>query len=456
MLWDFAEANPFCTSTQNWLAQVEWVAKAVEALPADVNQGEAHQADASTTIHADKGPVIVTDPPYYDNISYAELSDFFYVWLRSALRDIHPELFAGITVPKDEEMTAIASRFSDPRQRFEDLLNKTLRLINERCTREFPSSIFYAYKQQEEEREGAISTGWDTMLTALVRAGFQIVGTWPMRTERGARAVALGTNSLATSVVLVCRPRPDDAAYATRREFLDALDAELPAALDHLTREGHIAPVDLAQAAIGPGMEVYSRYAGVETIAGEPVTVREALGAINRAVAEYHRDEQGALDAPSRFCVDWLRQHGMGEGPYGDAETLARTHDIAVESLAPRLLTSEGGVVQLQPLEGEAYADDPRQLRLGGITAWEGAFRMAHALDGSLGDTGVAGAAAVMRAMGSGAGAVERLARILYAHFDARGDSRNAVRWNGLAASWRDIEEEASRAGRQGEMGLGG
>ena len=454
MLWDFTEVNLFSTSTQNWLAQVEWVARVVERLPA-VSGGEARQANAATTIHTNEGPVIVTDPPYYDNVGYADLSDFFYVWLRSALRDVHPELFVGIATPKDDEMTA-SPRFETPRQHFEETMAGALDTIRERCTPDFPSSIFYAYKQQEEEREGVVSTGWDTMLTALVRARFQIVATWPMHTEMANRPRGLGSNSLATSVVLVCRPRAEDAAYATRREFLDALDAELPAALDHLTREGHIAPVDLAQAAIGPGMEVYSRYAGVETIAGEPVTVREALGAINRAVAAYHRGEQGALDAPSRFCVDWLRQHGMGEGPYGDAETLARTHDIVVESLAPRLLTSEGGVVQLQPLEGEAYAEDPRQLRLGGIAAWEGAFRMAHALDGSLGDTGVAGAAAVMRAMGSGAGAVERLARILYAHFDARGDSRNAVRWNGLAASWRDIEEEASRAGRQGEMGLGG
>ena len=452
MVWDFAEGNPFSTSTQNWLAQVEWVAKAVERLPA-ANNAETHQADASTTIHADKGPVILTDPPYYDNISYAELSDFFYVWLRPALRDVHPELFAGILVPIEEEMVA-APRFRDARERFEMLMDRTLRLISERCTDDFPSSIFYAYRQQEEERDGTTSTGWDTMLTAMVRAGFQIVATWPMRTELANRARGMDTNSLATSVVLVCRSRPPDAPYATRREFLDALDEELPAALDHLTREGHIAPVDLAQAAIGPGMEVYSRYAGVETIAGEPVTVREALGAINRAVAAYHRGEQGALDAPSRFCADWLRQHGMGDGPYGDAETLARTHNVEVEALAPRLLTSEGGRVQLLPLESEAWAHDP-QLRLEGIAAWEGAFRMAYALDGELGDRGAAGAAEVARAMGSGRGMAERLARILYAHFDARGDSRNAVRWNRLAASWREIEELATSSARQPALGLG-
>ena len=449
----FSEANPFSNSTQNWLGQVNWVAEAVDALPATGNNGETHQANATTTIHADKGPVIVTDPPYYDNIGYADLSDFFYVWLRSALRDIHPDLFAGIAVPKSEEMTA-ALRFEKPREHFEESIRSALDTIRERCTPDFPSSIFYAYKQQEEDREGVVSTGWDTMLTALVQARFQIVGTWPMRTEYQHQHLAKGTNSLATSVVLVCRPRPDDALYATRQEFFAALDKDLPERLDHLTREGHIAPVDLAQAAIGPGMAIYSRYAGVETIAGEPVTVREALGAINRAVAEYYRGEQGHLDAPSRFCAEWLRQYGMADGPYGDAETLAQAHNVGVEALAPRLLTSEGGRVQLQPLESGGWAHDP-QLRLEGITAWEGAFRMAHALDGALGDRGAAGAAEVARAMGSGAGQAERLARILYAHFDRRGDSRNAVRWNRLAATWREIEELALRTARQGEMGLG-
>ena len=278
MLWDFAEANPFSDSTQNWLGQVEWIARVVERLPRNVNAGEAYQANASTTIHA-KGPVIVTDPPYYDNVGFADLSDFFYVWLRPTLREIYPTLLASIAVPKDEEMTA-SPRFGNPRQHFEESMRDALSLIRTRCAEEFPSSIFYAYKQQEStSREGA-STGWDSMLSALVQAGFMIIGTWPMRTEMANRLRAIDSNALASSVVLVCRPRPEGAPQATRREFLDALDSELPAALDHLTREGHIAPVDLAQAAIGPGMEVYSRYGRVETIAGETVTVREALRAI--------------------------------------------------------------------------------------------------------------------------------------------------------------------------------
>ena len=252
----------------------------------------ANCSSARSTIDAEHGPIIVTDPPYYDNIGYADLSDFFYVWLRPLLRDIYPSLFAGIQVPKQEEMIASQFRFENPRERFEGLLNRTLMLIREKCSPEFPSSIFYAYKQQVEEREGRTSTGWETMLTALVNAGFEISGTWPMRTEYTSNLKA-NMNSLASSIVLVCRPRATDARAATRRQFLDALEAELPEPLDKLTREGHIAPVDLAQAAIGPGMQIYSRYSRVETFSGEQVTVREALAAINRVIAEYDEQAQG-------------------------------------------------------------------------------------------------------------------------------------------------------------------
>ena len=340
------------------MTHIDRIAKVVERLPADTNSGTVHQADASTTIHAQDGPVIVTDPPYYNNIDYADLSDFFYVWLRSLLRDIYPDLFAGILTPKDEEITAIPFRFDDPRQRFEDLLNKTLKLIQERCSPEFPSSIFYAYKQQEEEREGRASTGWETMLSAIVSAGFEIVGTWPMRTEGSGRLNALATNALASSVVLVCRPRPHNAPAVTRRQFFDALEKELPAALDQLTREGHIAPTDLAQAAIGPGMQIYSRYSSVETISGEPVPIREALAAINSTIANYDERQEGDLDSESRFCLDWLKQHDYEAGAYGDAETLARAKNVAIAKLqdVDGLLTAAGGRVTLLPLD--AFSDD--------------------------------------------------------------------------------------------------
>ena len=440
MIWDFAESNPFSDSTGNWMAHIEWIAKVVERLPADVNSGAVHQADASTTIHAQDGPIIVTDPPYYDNIGYADLSDFFYAWLRPLLRDLYPGLFAGILTPKEEEMIATRFRFENPRQRFEDLLNKTLKLIRERCSPEFPSSIFYAYKQQEEEREGRASTGWETMLSAIVSAGFQIVGTWPMRTELSARSRALDSNALASSVVLVCRPRPNDAPTATRRQFLDALEREMPTALDQLTQKGHIAPTDLAQAAIGPGMQVYSRYSRVETISGEPVSVREALVAINRAIADYDERQEGDLDSESRFCLDWLKQHGYGEGPYGDAETLARAKNIDISKLqhSDGLLTAERGRVKLLPLDAFSNSE---QLTLGDTTAWEGCFRMAYHLNREDG-RGVEGAAHVGREMGSNVESVERLGRILYNHYDRKGDSQNAVIFNNLVTEWQRIREE--------------
>lgn len=444
MIWDFAEPNPFSTSTRNWTDQLEWVAEVIERLPTPINSGIVHQADATTTIHAARGPVIVTDPPYYDNIGYADLSDYFYVWLRPLLRDIYPDLFAGILTPKAEEAVA-APRFENPRERFEDLMGKTLRLIREQCSPEFPSSIFYAYKQREEERDGVTSTGWDTMLTALVEAGFQIIGTWPMRTELANRQRGLGSNALASSVVLVCRPRPEDAKVAevaTRRQFLDALGAELPEALKQMTEKGHIAPVDLSQAAIGPGMEVYSRYARVETISGERVPVRDALREINRVIAEYHQREQGELDVESQFCVEWLREHGYVEGEFGRAETLSQAKNVSIEALRDEHGLLEASAGKLRLLRVGDFAppdkDDRRQLR-GDMTAWEGCMRMAwHMLPGD-DHEGVAGAAKVGRMMGGGVESVERLARILYDYFDARGDSANAVTFNTLVTSWGAI-----------------
>ena len=449
MVWDFVEGNVFSKSTGNWMAHVQWIAKALQRFPLDVNTGEAHQADATNTIHAQSGPVIVTDPPYYDNISYAELSDFFYIWLRRLLRDIYPELFAGILVPIQEEMIA-APRFDtkggeSARERFERLMNETLRLIRQKCSPEFPSSIFYAYKQQEETRAGVTSTGWDTMLTAIVKAGFQIIGTWPMRTELGNRTNSLGANTLASSVILVCRPRPEDAALANRNEFIAALEAELPAELAQLTSEGHIAPVDLAQAAIGPGMKIYSRYSSVQTIAGEPVTVREALENINRVIEQYHRREQGELDEESQFCLTWLEQHGYDAGAYGDAELLSQAKNVSIDALrdAHSLLTAESGSVRLLPPDEYHHK---RKRPSAPMTAWEGLFRMTWHMDIANEEGGARpGAAEVLTWMGGASDSVERLARLLYAHYDRRRDSQNAVRFNNLVAEWQDISNRAMR-----------
>ena len=450
MMWDFPEVNVFSNSTQNWMGQIDWIAKAVDRLPSDSIAGKVYQADAATTIHADEGPVIVTDPPYYDNIHYADSSDFFYVWFRRLLRDVYPELLAGMAAPKKEELVANRFLSDSPRERFEELLKQTLELIRERCSPEFPSSIFYAYKQQEEEREGRTSTGWETMLSALIRAGFQIVGTWPMRTERTGRPNANQANSLASSVVLVCRPRPDGVSVGTRREFLNTLNKALPSALDHLTRDSHIAPVDLAQAAIGPGMEVYSRYSSVETISGEPVTVKEALAEINQAIAEYHQQQMGELDEATRFCLDWLEQHQYSEGAYGDAEVLSQAKNVSVDALAAAgLLRSRRGRVKLTRME--EYDHSPKASSLLGMTAWEGCLRIAWHLESGEGRGGVSGAAQVARAMGSNAESVERLARILYNYYDRRSDSRNAVLFNTVVVEWPAIMQAVDDP-EQGQM----
>ncbi len=281
------------------------------------------------------------------------------------------------------------------------------------------------------------------MLTALVDADFQIVGTWPMRTERSSRLRSLGSNALASSVVLVCRPRAENATVATRREFLDALERELPTALTRLTHEAHIAPVDLAQAAIGPGMEVYSRYVAVETISGESVTVRDALIEINRVVDEFHRQESGALDSVSRFCLDWHATHDFSQGSYGEANTLAQVNNVAVESMSA-LLTARQGSVQLHDMD--AYNPD-RPLTLDGMTAWEGCFRMAYHMDPNREDgDAMRGAANVARALGSDAESVERLARILYQRYDTGNDASHAALFNNLVTSWPQIIEESLRS----------
>ena len=461
IIWGFAEANPFSDSTQNWMGQVKWIAKAVERFPTSVNTAEIYQADAATTPHAEGSPVILTDPPYYDNIGYADLSNFFYVWLRSSLRGIYPELFAGISTPRDEEMIA-SPRFENSRDRFEELLYETLQRIRERCSDKFPTSIFYAYKQQEEEREGRTSTGWETMLTAIISAGFQITATWPIRTERSARPRAHGANALASSIVLVCRPRPDTAQNIGLGGFLTALRNEMPTTLDRLTREAHIAPVDLAQAAIGPGMEVYSRYKSVKARQdGElvDVSVREALIKINEEIDRYHAEEEGAFDSHTRFCLAWFKTHGFAAGDYGSADVLAKANIVTIDSMRGRVLTAESGNVQLLPIDAYDDTHPNAALSLLQITTWEACHLMVYHLDpGNEEGRGIEGAAEVGTAMQNNSTSdpvtsVERLARILYSHYDRQADAEKAFLFNTLVTSWDAIEENM-RDPQQGEFDL--
>lgn len=433
MLWDFPEANPFSTSIQNWIAHVEWIAKVVENLPASVNRGEVHQADATTTTYAADNPLIVTDPPYYDNIQYAELSDFFYVWLRPLLRDTYPLLFASMTTPRDEEVVA-APRFEKPAQHFEKSLGKALIRMRQYCSDQFPSSIFYAYKQQEDGQNGKTSTGWETMLMAVINAGFQVVATWPLRTER-TTGLKGDKNALASSILLVCRPRPEDASAIIRTEFLQELKKEMPSALDSLTRIANIRPVDLAQAAIGPGMEIYSRYSKVIRISGEVVPIREILMHINNEIAAYHEKETGELDSESQFCLTWLQQHGYMEGNFGDAQVLATAKDVDINTMHNKVLLRDRGKVRL--LKDEEYAERENSENM---TAWEGCLRMVWHLSGVERSGGASGCTTVARSMNDYESA-KRLARVLYAYYESRGDAESAAHYNNLVTQWQYISQ---------------
>ncbi len=432
MTWDFVETNLFSNSTQNWSAQVEWIAKVIENLPTSVHNGEVYQADAATTVHSTDKPVIVTDPPYYDNIDYADLSDFFYIWMRPLLRDVYPDLFAGMLTPKEEEIVAIPSRFDDSQKRFEELLGKALLRMQQHCFDKFPTSIFYAYRQQEKEQEGITSTGWETMLMATVNAGFQIVATWPLRTER-IRGLKAEVNALASSIVLVCRPRPENASAIVRDNFLQELKKVMPPALEQLTRIANIRPVDFAQAAIGPGMEVYSRYSKVTRINGEIVPIREVLKEINKEITTYHEKETGELDPESQFCLTWLQQHGYMEGNYGDALVLATAKGVDIDIMHDKLLLKDRSKVRLLKPEEYAERDNSEDM-----TAWEGCLRMVWHLSGVEKSGGISGCTVVARAMRDYESA-KRLAGILYAYYDARGDSESASRYNNLVIQWQYI-----------------
>ncbi|MGQ0592739.1 MAG: DUF1156 domain-containing protein, partial [Gammaproteobacteria bacterium] len=305
MTWDFAEANPFAESSGSIEKTVEAVARVMVMSLSGASCGHANQADAATQDHS-RGNIISTDPPYYNNISYADLSDYFYVWLRRTLKPVFPDVFATMVVPKAEELVAISYRHGTQDKAeafFLEGMTKAMHRLADQAHPAFPVTIYYAFKQSESGSDaGTASTGWETFLDAVIRAGFAISGTWPARTEREGRSTGIGTNALASSVVLVCRPRAASAATATRRELVTALKAELPVALAHLQRS-NIAPVDLAQASIGPGMAVYTRYTRVLDAEGRPLPVREALALINQIVDEVLAEQEGDFDADTRWAL---------------------------------------------------------------------------------------------------------------------------------------------------------
>ena len=450
MVWDYAEANPLCDSSGNWMAMVDWVWKAIETTPANAD-GRALQTDAqtqSTTL----GKLVSTDPPYYDNIGYADLSDFFYVWLRRSLKSVFPKLFGTLAVPKAEELVATPYRHGGKQQAEAFFLNGMTRAMHrlaEQTHPAFPVTIYYAFKQSETETAGTASTGWETFLDAVIEAGLAISGTWPMRTELGNRMIGMGTNALASSIVLVCRQRPANAPTATRRDFINQLKAELPGALSDLQR-GNIAPVDLAQAAIGPGMAVYTRYARVLDAAGKAMGVREALALINQTLDEVLAEQEGDFDADTRWALAWFDQSGFAEGEYGVAEQLSKAKNTSVSGMvAAGILQSRGGKARLlKPEELPADWDPESDSRL---TVWEMTHQLVRALD-----VGEEAAARLVAKLGGRAEIARELAYRLYTVCERKKRAAEALAYNALVQSWPEISRLAREGGERQKLDQGG
>lgn len=444
MVYDFAESNPFSPISKSYDRYIENIARVLDRIPTNVNPGKAEQADALTSNFVETGPVILTDPPYYDNVGFGDISDFFYVWLRPALRDIYPRMFASSLVLKEDELV-VAPRFENARARFEDLMAQTLRRIRDHSNPAYPSSIMYAYRQSVDEKEGEVSTGWETMLNALVNAKFVIVGTWPVRTESGSGLRMQRATKLASSIVLVCRPRPDDAPVATRNEFLAQLGPQLKEALDRFSRDGHIAQLDLRQAAIGPGMQVFSKYSSVITLENEPVTVREALQHINSAFDQYFERQFGELDGPSRFCVEWLGTFGWKLGPAGAAEVQATAMNGSVGSLLLNWDFAESSDSNLRLKHYDQFDPANRDGVLSADSpAWEGLMQMAFHIGDQRGQ-GIRGCAEVAGAMGTRAQKVQRLARVLFERFKVKDDSDDILVYDDILREWGEIQNQSER-----------
>jgi putative DNA methylase len=438
MVWDFAEVSPFARAAGDIAVSIEGIARSIQSSGAVV--GSASQADAQTQALT-LGRFVSTDPPYYDNIGYADLSDFFYVWLRRSLREVFPGLFATLAVPKAEELVATPHRHGS-RERAEAFflegMTSAMHRLQEQAHPSAPVTIYYAFKQSETADDlGTSSSGWETFLEAVLRAGFTITGTWPMRTERESRAVGIGTNSLASSIVLVCRKRREDAAVVSRREFLRELNSVLPEALDEMTKgvgdeRSPVAPVDLSQAIIGPGIAVFSQYSAVLEAVGSPMSVRTALQLINRFLAE---DD---FDHDTQFCLHWFDQRAWAEGAYGEADVLARAKATSVSGLADAgVLKSGGGKVRLlRPNEYPSEWDPKKDPR---IPIWEALHQLIRALR----EQGETGAGQLLAEVKPKSEAIRQLAYRLYTLCERRGWADDARAYNELVTSWSAVEAAA-------------
>ena len=441
MTWDFAEGNPLSQSSGNLSNNVEWVAKVVDNLIGGASS-QAVQADASNQ-RISAGKVVSTDPPYYDNVGYADLSDFFYVWLRRTMRHVFPDLFATLTVPKTEELIATSYRHGGKQAAeafFMDGMTRAIHNLAEHANPSFPVTIYYAFKQSESGKDGTSSTGWETFLEAVQIAGFAVVGTWPMRTELSNRMIGMGTNALASSIILVCRKRPESAGMTTRRDFQAQLRQELPRALRDL-QHGNIAPVDLAQSAIGPGMAIYSRYRKVVEADGSPMKIRMALALINEALDEVLAEQEGELDADSRWAVAWYSEYGTGEGPFGRADDLSRAKNTSVDGLTQAgIVHAKSGQVNL--LRREEMDPDWNPATDQRLTVWEATQYLIRTLE----NDGETEAAELLARLGGVADQARDLSYRLYVLCERKGWAEEARSYNGLVIAWPELLRLSNQA----------
>ncbi|WP_424940098.1 DUF1156 domain-containing protein [Aliiroseovarius sp. S253] len=441
MTWDFAEGNPFSSASGNFLNNVEWVQKSIQRfVPA--SNGVEIQHDAQTLTYPEN-VVISSDPPYYDNIGYADLSDFFFCWMKPELKSVFPRIFGILATPKDEELVATAFRHGGRERAEEFFLNGMSSAILNMATQssdDFPATIYYAFKQSEIDQEGISSTGWATFLQAVVEAGFAVVGTWPLRTEMANRMVASGTNALANSVVLVCRKREVAAEVITRAEFVRALRRELPPAIEEL-QEANISPADMPQSAIGPGMGVFSRYKAVLEADDSHMSVKTALQLINRELSEYLDGVIGDFDADTGFAIKWFELFGMGKGDYGTANNIAMARGIAVESVKHAgIVESAAGEVRI--LKREEMDPDWEPETDSHLTIWECCQYLIRSLE----NDGSYAAAELLKRIGSEkAEAVKDLAYCLYdISANKRQDAAEARSYNALIADWTELTRQAA------------
>jgi len=458
MLWDFAEANILGEKSVCWQSAVDITADAIEAvLVTGSHKGTARQIDAASGADGLHDVVVSTDPPYYDNISYAGLSDFFYVWLRRTIGDQYRDLFSTVLVPKMPELTASPERFGGDKEKakehFESGFRRAFTALRGKMDPRFPLTVYYAFKQADEESgaeegesEGAaavdLTTGWETLLEALMSSGFQVTATWPVRASQKWRMVSMGTNALASYIVLACRPRSADAPQTDRRSFVVELKRELPSALRHLL-QGNVAPVDFAQAAIGPGMAVYSRYGRILESSGKTMTVRTALSLINQTLTEVLSEQEDEFDADTRWAIAWFEQHGFGEGDFGDAELLTKAKVTSVAGLKQAgFIHAGGGKVRLLRPEDLPKGWDPATDKR--LTVWE----MTHHLlrvyfHEKAGDDATAD---VLRKLASQGDVARDLAYRLFDVCERKKRSQEAQAYNALVLGWPEI----ARLAREG------